>query len=303
MKKELEQILRDTEKGKIASMNFEIEGTNYTRVFRPKERLILLGGGHIAKALCTLASMVDFQVIVVDDRPFFANHLRFPEASQVICDEFSNAIKKLSIHSSDYVAVITRGHRYDKDCLNGLLTGEMPAYIGLLGSKRRTKILLAQMKEEGLDAEKLEKIHTPIGLDIGALTVEEIAVSIVAQMIQVRRVDLRRDKVAGLLLEETFHENVLRDMVEKEIPKALLLVYETKGSTPVKSGCFMILDQNNVATGTIGGGCAESIALREAFYLIGTGQRKTILVDLTNEDSEEEGMICGGTMKVLIQDL
>ncbi|MDO4976928.1 MAG: XdhC family protein [Eubacteriales bacterium] len=303
MKKELERVFQETKEGRIASMNFEIEDRIYTRVFRPKERLILLGGGHIAKALCTLATMVDFQVIVIDDRPFFANEDRFPEAVQVICDEFSNAIKGLSLHASDYVAIITRGHHYDKECIQGILSGEMPAYVGLLGSKRRTTALLSQMREEGFDASLLEQIHTPIGLEIGALTVEEIAVSIVAEMIKTRRIDLRKEEVSGLFQEETFHENVLRELVEKEIPKALLLVYETKGSTPVKSGCFMALDKNNVATGTIGGGLAENIAIKEALPMIGSGRKKMLSVDMTNKDSADQGMICGGSMKVLIQDL
>lgn len=121
-----------------------------------------------------------------DDRPSFANHSRFPEAKQIVCDLFPAAIEKIGIRESDYVAVITRGHRYDADCLRELLRGIMPRYLGMIGSKRRTVGLLNMLEEEGFSRADLDRIHTPIGLDIGALTVKEIAISIVAELIAER---------------------------------------------------------------------------------------------------------------------
>ena len=90
-------------------MDLVIDNETYTRVFRPKERLILLGAGHIAQPLCEIASMLGFAVIVVDDRPLFANHPRFPQAEHIVCDAFPHAIEQLQIHAGDYVAVISRG--------------------------------------------------------------------------------------------------------------------------------------------------------------------------------------------------
>lgn len=124
---------------------------------------------------------------MADDRPSFANHPRFPEAKQIVCDLFPAAIEKIGIRESDYVAVITRGHRYDADCLRELLRGIMPRYLGMIGSKRRTVGLLNMLEEEGFSRADLDRIHTPIGLDIGALTVKEIAISIVAELIAERR--------------------------------------------------------------------------------------------------------------------
>lgn len=123
--------------GRPAAMTWEVDGIAYIRNFRPKERLILLGGGHIAQPLCRYGADLGFAVTVVDDRPSFANHARFPESVEVICDAFPKALSDLRIHESDYVAVITRGHRYDADCLRNILSGTFPKYLGMIGSKRR----------------------------------------------------------------------------------------------------------------------------------------------------------------------
>lgn len=303
IKQQFAEILNKTRNHQTAQWTVDIDGAAYTRMFRPKERLILLGGGHIAQPLCSIAAMLGFGVTVVDDRPSFANHPRFPEAEQIVCDVFAPAIQELDIQAGDYLAVITRGHRYDADCLRTVLSGTMPMYLGLLGSRRRTIALLAMLEQEGFERDRLDAIHTPIGLDIGALSVQEIAVSIAAELVQCRRQGLNRRSKSCILTEETFEEDVLADIVERDIPRALLLVYETSGSTPVKSGAFMTVDQNFQAKGTIGGGCSESAVLRDAFHLIGTGKRQCVTVNMSNDVAAEEGMVCGGQMKVLLMDL
>lgn len=296
-------ILRQTQNNQTAEWQMEIDGETYTRLFRPKERLILLGAGHIAQPLCEIAAMLGFSVTVVDDRPLFANHPRFPQVEHIVCDAFPHAIEQLHIHAGDYVAVITRGHRHDADCLRSLLAGTMPLYLGMLGSKRRTVALLHMLAQEGFAQEKLDSIHTPIGLDIGALSVQEIAVSIAAQLVQTRRRGLNRRSKSHILTEETFRADVVEDIVSNPLKKALLLVYETSGSTPVKSGSFMTVNEMFQAKGTIGGGCSESAVLRDAFHLIGTGESKCVTVDMNNDVAAEEGMVCGGQMKVFLTDL
>lgn len=296
-------ILRQTQNNQTAEWQMEIDGETYTRLFRPKERLILLGAGHIAQPLCKIAAMLGFSVTVVDDRPSFANHPRFPQAEQIVCDAFPHAIEHLHIHAGDYVAVITRGHRYDADCLRTLFAGTMPRYLGMLGSKRRTIALLHMLAQEGFAQDKLDSIHTPIGLDIGALSVQEIAVSIAAQLVQIRRSGLNRRSKSHILTEEIFRADVVEDIVSNPLKKALLLVYETSGSTPVKSGTFMTVNEMFQAKGTIGGGCSESAVLRDAFHLIGTGESKCVTVDMSNDVAAEEGMVCGGQMKIFLTDL
>lgn len=282
-------------------MTVEAEGITYIRNFRPKERLILLGGGHIAQPLCRYGAELGFVVTVVDDRPSFANRSRFPEAQEVICDAFPEALRSLEVHERDYVAVITRGHRHDADCLRTILSGTLPKYLGMIGSKRRVAGLFQLLKDEGIPDGILENIHAPIGLPINALTTQEIAVSIAAELIQCRRRDTPRRSGSTTLVTEDIDLPVLEFLACHKEPKALLVVLETSGSTPVKSGAMMAVDRGLKTVGTIGGGCGEHAVLMEARRLVGTHQCRCVHVDMSNDVAEEEGMVCGGRMKVLIQ--
>lgn len=296
-------ILQKVKTGQPAQWKVCVDGVTYTRNFLPQERLILLGGGHIAQPLCSFAATLGFAVIVVDDRIAFANRARFPQAERVICDAFPAAIRSLQVRAGDYIAVITRGHKHDAICLRELLQGTMPRYLGMIGSKRRTTGLLNLLKQEGFDRKQLDLIETPIGLDIGALTKDEIAVAIAAQLVQYRRKDTDRRAKHLILLNEDIDFSVLELLADDMVKKAVLLVCETDGSTPVKSGAMMAIDENFRPFGSIGGGCGESAAMLEAFDLLGSGQSKCITVDMSNDVAEKEGMVCGGRMKVFLADL
>lgn len=268
----------------------------------PRERLILLGGGHVAHALAKLAAMLEFAVTVVDDRPTFANHERFPEAERVVCDAFEPAIRALDVRASDYVCVLTRGHRWDRECLRALLGGTEPSYLGMIGSRRRVTGLLGALAEEGFDRAALERVHAPIGLMIGAVTPEEIAVSIAAQLIEHRRANPETTDVNALAQTNSDPE-LLRFLAHGEGAKALCLVLETRGSTPVKSGAVMAVDTLGRGYGTIGGGCGEAEAMKRARALLGTGETAVIEVDMTEDAAAEDGLTCGGTMKVYLEDV
>ncbi|MDT3697791.1 MAG: XdhC family protein [Thermincola sp.] len=148
--------------------------------------LLILGGGHIAKPLAAMAAILGYRVTVVDDRPAFANSARFPGASRVICQDFGRALQDLEIGPTAFIVIVTRGHRHDKVCLKAVVS-QPTAYLGMIGSRRRVKALLAELLEEGIPAGQVERIHSPIGLNIGAETPEEIAVSILAELINVHR--------------------------------------------------------------------------------------------------------------------
>lgn len=300
---QFEELYQAVRAGKPTSLTFEAEGTTYIRNFRPEERLILLGGGHIAQPVCRYAADLGFSVTVVDDRPSFANRTRFPEANEILCDAFPDALRTLKVNESDYIAVITRGHRYDADCLRAILPGTFPYYLGMIGSKRRVIALLQLLEDEGFPRDALDRIHTPIGVAIGALTVKEIAISIVAELIQCRRQKMNRRSRETILAAEDIDLPLLEFLARDETPKALLTIYETSGSTPVKSGAMMAVGRDFRAVGTIGGGCSENAVLMDAYRLIGTGERRCVTVDMSNDVAEEEGMVCGGQMKVLIEDV
>ncbi len=153
----------------------------------PKARLLILGGGHIALPLVRIGKLLNYEVTVVDDRLSFANPGRFPEADVVLCEEFRKAIRDYHFDMNTYVIIVTRGHRHDQTCLAEVLKKPQAAYLGMIGSRRKVATLLGNLQEEGYCEEDLNKVYTPIGLDIGAQTPEEIAVSIMAEMIMVNR--------------------------------------------------------------------------------------------------------------------
>lgn len=259
-----------------------------------KERLIILGGGHIALPLCEFASKTGFYTIVADDRPSFANSVRFPLANKVICNCFENALEEIGIKDSDFIVIITRGHRHDALCLRNILGKSNPYYLGLIGSKRRVKGLFNMLEEEGYSRERMNEICTPIGLDIGAILPEEIAVSILAELISYRR--------KSNMVSTDLDFDVITHLAQDNTPKAVITVMKTKGSTPRRAGAKMTVNPFGKITGSIGGGCAESSVIHEAVHMIGTGQYKVVEIDMTGDVAESEGMVCGGIMEVLIED-
>lgn len=155
-------------------------------VITPVEEMIIFGAGHIAITLSKLAKMTGFKVIIVDEREEFANLNRFPEADQIILSEPDHATEKISNIESAYVVVVTRGHLKDEEVLMSVINRK-PKYIGMIGSKEKNRIIFQHLKEKGIAEENINKIFAPIGLKIGAQTPEEIAISIMAQIIQVKR--------------------------------------------------------------------------------------------------------------------
>ena len=300
MRKEFQDILNAVTEGREATLTRTVGETVYTRRFLPPERLVLLGGGHVSLALYEAALQVGFGVSVVDDRPAFASYTRFPEAREVICDSFENALPRLNIGAGDFVCVLTRGHRDDVTCMKYLLRGNEPRYLGMIGSHRRVKGLFELLAEEGYDKERIGRIHAPIGLSIGAVTPAEIAVSILAELIAARHALPAGE---GVLPQQNTDMDALRFLRDDSHPAALLLVLSTKGSTPVKGGALMGTDKLGNNAGTIGGGCGENQAILAARRLIGTGRSQVVTVDMTNDVAAMEGMVCGGTMDVLIEDL
>ena len=149
-------------------------------------QLLILGAGHIALPLATMAKILGYEVTVVDDRPSFANPVRFSTADTVICNNFEQAIEGITINPQTFVVIITRGHRYDKVCLQKVIH-QPAAYIGMIGSRKRVKALIAELEEEGVPSDLLNQLYSPIGLKIGAETPEEIAVSILGELIKVQR--------------------------------------------------------------------------------------------------------------------
>jgi len=158
----------------------------YLEVVESKPVFLVVGAGHIGRALAKLADFLDYHVAVLDDREDFADPELLPEADEVICDDFEAALDRFPINANTSIVMVTRGHKQDELSLRRCL-GREAGYIGMIGSKRRTAAVLDHLREEGFDAEELGKVRTPIGLAIGAETPEEIAISIMAEVVMLRR--------------------------------------------------------------------------------------------------------------------
>ena len=163
------------------------EGTEvFVEGFTTPPTLVMVGGGHVGKATADLANTLGYRVFVVDDRPEFANEERFPYAEETVVTGYEGWADHLALNVNSYVVVGTRGHRYDDMALESALSTKA-RYIGLLGSRRKTLMIYQRLLQQGIPYERLQQVRAPIGLDIGGLTPEELAVSIMSEIIMVRR--------------------------------------------------------------------------------------------------------------------
>lgn len=147
--------------------------------------LYIFGAGHVSSKIVPLASLAGFKVVVIDDRSDFADPGKFPEASKVYRYPFEGVMEKLPVDESSFLVIVTRGHIHDKVVLAQALRTKA-RYIGMIGSRRKVSVVFDRLKEEGVSEAELKRVHAPIGLEIGAETPEEIAISIVAELIKVR---------------------------------------------------------------------------------------------------------------------
>ena len=158
----------------------------YIEPVLPVATLYIFGAGHVAWNLYKVARLAGFDVVVTDDRESYANRERFPDARDIYADEYERVMSQLAPNDSSYIVIVTRGHRDDMRVLRW--AAETPAkYVGMIGSQRKTIAIYKELEKEGIAAEKLARVYAPVGLDIGAITPEEIAVSIVAELIALRR--------------------------------------------------------------------------------------------------------------------
>jgi xanthine dehydrogenase accessory factor len=192
----VEAILKESgahmraEKSKLSPLEVPQAGAKFEVFFEvmpAPPKLIVVGAGHIAVPLVQMAKVLDFYVIVIDDRLLYANRERFPDADEVLVGDMAQMLKEMTITASCYIVLITRGHAYDEPCLRVVLPSQAK-YIGMIGSRRRIKACFQRFRDEDKIAEELiEKVYAPIGLDIATETPAEIAMSILGEVIKVRR--------------------------------------------------------------------------------------------------------------------
>jgi xanthine dehydrogenase accessory factor len=257
-----------------------------------QKKMTVCGGGHVSIPVIRMAKSTGFEVTVLEDRPMFADHARAAGADRVICDSFTEGLKQIEGDLDSYFVILTRGHRYDMDCLRDMLKKPY-AYIGMIGSHGRVARAKEVLLEEGFRREQLDTLHAPIGLPIGAETPEEIAVSIMAEIIQVKN----GEKKSG------GYDRELLKAVCGPGNKAVATIISRKGSAPRSIGTKMAVFEDGRCTGTIGGGCAESDIIHQALRMLREKEVscKMNLVDMTGKEAEDDGMVCGGRIQVFLE--
>ncbi len=261
---------------------------------------VICGAGHVGIPMIRLASFAGFEVIVVEDRPSFADQARKAGADRVICDSFEHGLEQIPGGLQTYFVVMTRGHRYDEVCLTAILKKSY-AYTGMMASRGRAARMRSLLLEQGFSKEKVEELRTPIGLSIHAKTPEEIAISVIAQMIEVKN-----SSGGGAFWDR----EILDAMIHKETeePWILATIIRRSGSAPRDVGTKMLLTETGSSIGSIGGGCMEAEVSRAARLLQqgwkGSDRKapvKIITADMSGTQAETAGMVCGGRIEVLLE--
>ena len=274
---------------------FTIDGTRvFAELLGREKHIVVCGAGHVSMPIISIGKMIGCKVTVIDDRLTFVNNAIAQGADEVLFRDFEEALKDIPGDDDTYFVLVTRGHRYDRDCLRFALQ-KPHAYIGMMGSRRRVGLIMKDLEEEGFDRELLKSVYTPIGLDIGAETPEEIAVAVMAQIIAVSN---RKRRIGG------FPQDVMTALLEKDRPDvAMATIISRKGSAPRSVGTRMVIRRTGDSVGTIGGGCIEGTVISKGRrMLIDENHRPVIMeVDITKDTAEDEGMVCGGKIQVMLE--
>lgn len=265
----------------------------FTEVFTAEPELVILGGGHVAIPVCHMAAMTGFHVTIVEDRPDMITKERFPGAANIICQPFEDlsSILEKQGENSFYV-IVTRGHKYDQICLEQVLRHEY-TYLGVIGSRRKVAQCRELLREHGFRNAEIASIHMPIGLNIGAQSPEEIAVSILAEMIQEK--NRRQADCSPLAIWEWIASHPGERVV-------MATIIEKNGSAPRGVGSRMLCLKDGTIIGTIGGGALEYAVIKAAAKMK-EGEMKTRWFNLSNEAGAQLGMVCGGSVRVLMQEI
>lgn len=226
----------------------------FAEVLGQEKKFVICGAGHISMPLIAMIRMLDCPVTVIDDRPYFADNARRAQATTVYCEPFEEALAKIPGDDDTFFIIVTRGHRYDEACLSAIVR-KPHAYIGMIGSRRRVGFVKESVIEGG-DPEVVSSVHTPIGLNIGAQTPEEIAIAIMAEIIQVKNAVRRTGSYPREIVRELCGENAANTTT------VLATIVSRKGSAPRDVGTKNAHSAGRPRHRTIGGGCVEADVMR-----------------------------------------
>lgn len=292
-------ILEDPEDGFIWDPFLDVLGnTKETKVveadgqrlfiedYRKNPRLVIFGGGHVSQPTAHLGKMLGFHVTIMDDREDFVTKERFPEADELIFGDFKELDRYIAPYENTYYVILTRGHLGDADCLRRLLRRPY-AYLGMIGSKNKVRITRENLLKEGYSTEELDQVHAPIGIPLGGQLPEEIAVSILAQIIQVKNQHY-----------SAYCDEKVEAAVTEGRHGVMVTIAEKSGSSPRGVGSKMFVEPSGQITGSIGGGKVEFEA---AGHCKEVKTKEVKHYALTADGKDSLGMICGGQVTVVFE--
>jgi len=278
----------------------EIDGIKvYLEYVGHEKKLVICGCGHVSLPIIKLGKMLGFSVTAIDDRPEFAGNAGDAGADIVITENFKDALQRIESDLFTYYVIVTRGHHWDEECLR-VICSKPHAYIGMMGSKRRVSVVKENLVKEGIDKDVMDNVHSPIGLSIGSETPEEIAVSILAEIIEIK--NAKKDfTVPGDILKA-----VNGSAHEEAEPgrKILATIIRKEGSAPREAGTKMLILRDK-AINTIGGGLLESRIITKAREMLSKDDPGPELMHLTlsADAASQEGEVCGGNLDVFIEEI
>jgi len=274
------------ENKKIYENSSDANGKYIEETIKPEPELVLFGAGHVAHALYKIAQIMEMKVSVIDERDEVCNRERFPNANLIV-GKYDEILSHELGFFRPYYVIFTHGHKYDNKCLRYCLNHNY-SYIGMIGSKGKVDATFKDLINDGYSKAQLDNVHSPIGLKIGAVTPEEIAISIMAEIISVFR------EKKGII---TLQPDYLRSISNKS--GICVRIIEKKGSAPRAVGSEMFVTQKELY-GTIGGGAVEHQAIDEAREMLKSNE-KIKIKEYNLSAKGDLGMICGGDVTLLYQ--
>lgn len=263
----------------------EWNNADLVTIIKQEPEIVIFGAGHISKALYDIATMQGIKIIVVDEREEICTEKRFPKAKRFTSKSYDELLKLQFTENRPYYVIMTHGHSHDNACLRYALDHNY-SYIGMIGSKGKVKATFDDLMKDGYKKEKLDQVHSPIGIKIGAITPEEIAISIMAEIISVYREDKNL-----ICLSPEYLKNV------KDNKGVIVRIIGKKGSAPREIGAEMLVTPSEVF-GTIGGGAVELSAIEDARTML-ANKSPARCIEYNLSAKGDLKMICGGDIKVL----
>ena len=266
-----------------------------------EKKIVICGAGHVSMPVIEIAKMLGFRVTAIDDREQFVQNALGHGADEGICSGFEEALADIPGDPDTFFIIVTRGHLSDSECLLSIVN-KPHAYVGMIGSRRKVGLVKKMLAGNGIPQDVIDSVHTPIGLDIGAETPEEIAVAILAEIIEVKNKTRKSTGIPSDIMKVLLSDE--RD------PAVLATIVSKKGSSPRAAGTRMLVEDDGAITGTIGGGCAEATVIIYASEVLRNLKDKEkheavnpviMNVDMTGKSVAESGMICGGAIEVLLE--